>query len=77
MDTTTATPASPHPHINPDDVVMSLAEFYASVDISAATGRRLIKSGRGPVITELSERRRGVTTKHRREWLAARSGSAA
>ena len=54
-----------------DDAVMTIPEFCASVGISLATERRLRKAGKGAVTTDLSVRRKGVTVKHRREWLAA------
>jgi hypothetical protein len=34
----------------------------------------VIKSGRGPVITHLSERRIGVRGRHHRDWLDQRAG---
>jgi hypothetical protein len=77
MDTTTATPASPYSHIDPDDRVLTFAEWCELNRVSAATGRRLIAAGHGPVITHLSERRIGITVGANRRWLAARSGSAA
>jgi hypothetical protein len=49
--TNTATFAtSPHLLIDPDDRVMTLSEWFAVNRISPATGRRLIKSGKGPII---------------------------
>jgi hypothetical protein len=76
--TNTATFAtSPHLLIDPDDRVMTLSEWFAVNRISPATGRRLIKSGKGPTITYLSERRKGVTVGNNRKWREARSGSAA
>jgi hypothetical protein len=76
--TNTATFAtSPHLLIDPDDRVMTLSEWFAVNRISPATGRRLIKSGKGPIITYLSERRKGVTVGNNRKWREARSGSAA
>jgi hypothetical protein len=76
--TNTATFAtSPHLLIDPDDRVMTLSEWFAVNRISPATGRRLIKSGKGPIIAYLSERRKGGTVGNNRKWREARSGSAA
>jgi hypothetical protein len=63
------------PLVDPDDRVMTLAEFDTSVGISAATRRRLVAAGKGPTITNLSDHRKGVTVKNRRRWLAQRSGN--
>lgn len=65
---------SPH-FIDPDERVMTLSEWFAANRISPATGRRLIKNGQGPVITHLSERRKGVTVGNNRKWREARSNS--
>jgi hypothetical protein len=65
------------PHfIDPDDRVMTLSEWFSLNRISPATGRRLIKGGKGPVLTSLSDRRKGVTVGNNRKWREARSGSA-
>jgi hypothetical protein len=37
--------------------VMSFAQWCALNGISPATGRRLLRSGRGPIVTRLSDRR--------------------
>jgi hypothetical protein len=77
MDTNTATPASPYSHIDPDDRVLTFAEWCELNRISPATGRRIIASGAGPVVTRLSERRIGITVGANRRWRDARSGPAA
>ena len=41
--------------------------------ISMATGRRILKSGKGPVITQLSDRRIGISVRANAEWQAARA----
>jgi hypothetical protein len=77
MDTNTATPALPFSYIDPDDVVLTFREWCEVNRFSQATGRRLIASGAGPVVTRLSERRIGITVANNRLWREARSGSAA
>jgi hypothetical protein len=77
MDTNTATPASPYSHIDPDDRVLTFAEWCELNRISPATGRRIIAGGDGPLVTRLSERRIGITVGANRRWRDARSGSAA
>jgi hypothetical protein len=77
MDNNTATPASPYSHIDPDDRVLTFAEWCELNRISPATGRRMIAGGDGPVVTRLSERRIGITVGANRRWRDARSGSAA
>jgi hypothetical protein len=77
MHSRTAPPTSPYSHINPDDRVLTFAEWCELNRISPATGRRIIASGAGPVVTRLSERRIGITVGANRQWRDARSGSAA
>jgi hypothetical protein len=53
--------------------VLSFADWCRLNGISPATGRRILKSGRGPVITRLSDRRIGINVAANAEWQAARS----
>ena len=43
--------------------------------ISPATGRRIIKSGKGPTITRLSPRRIGISVAANADWQASRTCS--
>jgi predicted DNA-binding transcriptional regulator AlpA len=54
------------------DRVMPLIAWCNRCGFSEATGRRLIKTGQGPVVTWLSERRMGIRERHHREWLDSR-----
>jgi hypothetical protein len=56
-----------------DDRVLSFKQWCALGGFSESTGRRIIKSGRGPVFTQLSDRRIGVTVANNRAWVASRS----
>jgi hypothetical protein len=58
---------------NDPDRVSSFVEWCKRVNISPATGRRLIAAGKGPTITWLSERRMGIRERHHLEWLDARA----
>jgi predicted DNA-binding transcriptional regulator AlpA len=60
-----------------DDRVITLTDFCKVAGVSIATLRRLIKSGEAPPITWLSTRRCGIRVRHGREWLDARTTSAA
>jgi predicted DNA-binding transcriptional regulator AlpA len=62
---------------SPLNRVRSYPETAEIVGISLATFRRLIKAGKGPRITALSEKRRGVSDRDREAWLEERAGSAA
>jgi hypothetical protein len=42
------------------------------VGIHPVTGWRLLKAGKGPIITKLSARITGVRHRHHLAWLAAR-----
>jgi hypothetical protein len=58
----------------PDDQVRSFLDWCRACNFSPATGRRVIKSGKGPLITHLSDRRIGVRGRHHRLWLDERAG---
>jgi hypothetical protein len=60
------------PDINPFQV-LTFAQWCLLNCISPATGRRLIKSGHGPVIVRLSDRRIGITIAANAAWQAARA----
>jgi hypothetical protein len=53
--------------------VLTFAQWCALNGISPATGRRLLKSGKGPVVTQLSDRRIGISVRANAEWQAARA----
>jgi hypothetical protein len=55
------------------DRVMSFRTWCAINDFSVSTGRRIRRAGEGPVFTQLSERRIGVTVAANRAWQRARS----
>jgi hypothetical protein len=59
--------------LDPDDRVMTLAEWCALRRISASTERRMRAAGSGPKLTHLSDHLLGVTVRDDRAWLAARS----
>jgi hypothetical protein len=45
--------------------------------ISLPTFKRILASGDGPVVTQLSERRIGIRDSHRTAWLDSRARKAA
>ena len=53
--------------------VLSFLEWCLLNGISPATGRRIVKSGQGPIITQLSPRRIGVTVANNAAWQASRA----
>jgi hypothetical protein len=55
-----------------DDRVMSFREWCELNDISVSTGRRQCKKGEGPKLTQISDRRWGVTVRDNREWQESR-----
>ena len=57
---------------NDDNRVLSFRQWCILNGISARTGRRILASGAGPVVTQLSDRRIGITIRANREWQAAR-----
>jgi hypothetical protein len=60
-------------HSLDDDKVLTFAEWCKLNRIGQRTGRRIIKSPGGPVVTQLSERRIGITVGNNRRWQAARA----
>jgi predicted DNA-binding transcriptional regulator AlpA len=55
------------------DRVISFREWCARNSLSEATGRRLLASKKGPIVTRLSERRIGIRERDYRAWLDARA----
>jgi len=47
------------------------------VGVSTTTGWRLVKSGNGPIVTQLSTKLKGVRHRHHVAWLAAREQNTA
>jgi hypothetical protein len=60
-------------HSLDDDKVLTFAEWCKLNRIGQRTGRRIIKSPGGPVVTQLSERRIGITVGNNRRWQAERA----
>jgi hypothetical protein len=56
-----------------DDKVLTFQAWCALNSLSPATGRRILKSGEGPAVVQLSPRRIGISLRANREWLAARA----
>jgi hypothetical protein len=55
-----------------DNRVLSFRQWCILNGISARTGRRILASGAGPVVTQLSARRIGITIRANREWQESR-----
>jgi hypothetical protein len=56
-----------------DAQCMTFREWCQLNRISERTGRRILASGDGPVVTQLSEKRIGVTVGNNRRWQEARA----
>jgi len=52
--------------------VLTFAQWCALNGISPATGRRILKSGKGPIVIQLSDRRLGISIAANAAWQAAR-----
>jgi hypothetical protein len=59
-----------------DQRVLTFFEWCDLTGISPATGRRIINAGSGPIITQLSPRRIGVTVRNNRVWQESRARTA-
>jgi hypothetical protein len=55
-----------------DDAVWTFKEWCAVNGISPRQGRRILKSGSGPLVTMLSDKRIGISRRHDRLWKASR-----
>ena len=58
-----------------DDRVLTFNQWCALNGIGKRTGRRILRSGNGPVVTQLSERRIGITVGNNRRWQESRARS--
>jgi hypothetical protein len=58
-----------------DDWVMPFSLWCRLNGFSPSTGRRLRKAGKGPVFTQISDRRIGVTVRNNRIWHDSRAKS--
>lgn len=56
-----------------DNRVLSFRQWCELNGFSAATGWRIIHSGDGPIITQLSTRRIGITIGNNAKWQASRA----
>jgi len=54
------------------DAVWTFKEWCAVNGISPRQGRRILKSGNGPLVTMLSDKRIGISRRHDRLWKASR-----
>jgi hypothetical protein len=66
-------PPLPVPAIINDSQVLSFRDWCGLNGISLRTGREIVASGAGPIITQLSERRIGVTVGNNAVWQASRA----
>jgi hypothetical protein len=57
---------------NDDSRVLTFAQWAALNGIGLRTARRLVKSGNGPAVVQLSDRRIGITIRANREWQESR-----
>jgi hypothetical protein len=55
-----------------DQRVMTIPQWAEVNGFSIWTAQRLIKAGKGPKITQISDRRIGITVANNRKWQAAR-----
>jgi hypothetical protein len=55
--------------------VLSFFEWCRLNRFSERTGRRILKSGNGPIVTMLSDKRIGITVGNNRAWQASRARS--
>jgi len=58
------------------DRVTPLQDWFRRVGLPYRSGIRLIASGAGPVVTQLTERRKGVRERDHIAWLDARRSTA-
>jgi hypothetical protein len=66
-------PFLPHQGELHADQVLSFHQWCALNGFSPRTGHRLLASGEGPIITQVSDKRIGVTVGNNRSWQASRA----
>jgi hypothetical protein len=59
-------------HSHDDDEVLTFRQWCALNNISARTGRRILDGPDGPVVTQLSAHRIGITRGNNRRWQQSR-----
>jgi len=59
--------------VEDDDAVLTFREWCALNGHSERQGRRILTSGNGPTVTQLSDRRIGISRRNNREWQAKRA----
>jgi hypothetical protein len=59
--------------VEDDDAVLTFKEWCAVNGHSERQGRRILTSGNGPTVTQISDRRIGITRRNHRLWLASRA----
>src|SRR5262245_60510526 len=55
------------------DQILTIDQWCCLNSISVRTGRRILASGAGPVVTRLSRQRVGILVKNNAQWQAARA----
>jgi hypothetical protein len=55
------------------DRVLTFRQWCEINGLSERTGRRILASDDGPVVTQLSPRRVGITVGNNRAWLASKA----
>jgi hypothetical protein len=58
--------------LSSDHQVLTFREWCALSRISERTGRRILASGNGPTVTQLSDRRIGISIANNRRWQESR-----
>jgi len=58
-----------------DEQVLSFKQWCLLNSIGERTGRRILKSGKGPTVTMLSDKRIGITVGNNRAWQESRARS--
>jgi hypothetical protein len=61
-----------HQRLPDDDEVLSFAQWCLINNLSERNGRRILGAPGGPVVTQLSERRIGITRGNNRAWQKTR-----
>ena len=55
-----------------DDKILSFRQWCEINGLAERTGRRVLASGHGPVVTQLSAKRVGISVRNNRAWQASR-----
>jgi hypothetical protein len=63
----------PMPPLVSDHIVLTMAQFRQLANLGERTARRMIRDGHGPILTQLTGRKLGVSYGNYKRWVESRT----